>query len=164
MKTITATLVFAILTLSSCSKSNDDEPQIQHSINRGVEISLKNINGEDLLDPNKPNSYNAENIKLYYLINGEKQEVFDQNMDYPRNFLIFKHESEYRIRIFQNDTETEIEPLPITFVEWNATDTDTLQAEFYKADGLIQVIKTWFNGELKWDGENGQENFFTIIK
>ncbi|SRX55997.1 hypothetical protein [Aequorivita sp. CIP111184] len=161
MKTIATLILLTILT--SCSKNNDDEPQQQANvIDVNVELSLKSTNGEDLLDPNNPNGYKAEDIKLYYLINGEKQEVFDANMDYPRNFFIFKHESEYRIRIFQNLAETEA--LPITYVEWNNQDTDTLQAEYHRADRLIQVIKTWFNGELKWDVVSNKENFFTIIK
>lgn len=151
-----------MLTFASCSKNNDDEPQHQTYIDRSVELSLKDQNGEDLLDPNNPNAYKAESIKLYYLINGEKQEVFDENMDYPRNFLIFNNESEYRMRIFLNDTETET--LPNTFVEWNSETTDTLKAEFRRADDYIQVIKTWFNGELKWNVENEQANYFTIIK
>ena len=160
MKTIVTLIILTVFV--SCSKNNDDEPQNQHSINRKVEISLKNSNGEDLLDPNNPNAYKAENIKLYYLINGEKQEVFNPNMDYPRNFLIYNHDPEYRIRIFQNDTDNETRP--ITYVEWNENETDTLQAEFFKTENTIQVIKTWFNGELKWDGSNGQDNFFTIVK
>lgn len=99
---------------------------------------------------------------MYYLVNGEKQEVFDPNMDNPRNFLIYNHDSEYRIGISLNDTDSET--LPITYVEWNEIETDTLQAAFFKTENTIQVIKTWFNGELKWDGSNGQDNFFTIVK
>lgn len=160
MRTIIALIILAVFV--SCSKNNDDEPQNQYSINRGVEISLKNSNGEDLLDPNNPNGYKAEEIKLYYLINGEKQEVFDPNMDNPRNFLIYNHDSEYRIGISLNDTDSDTRP--ITYVEWNEIETDTLQAAFFKNENTIQVIKTWFNGELKWDGSNGQDNFFTIVK
>ena len=160
MRTIIALIILAVFV--SCSKNNDDEPQNQYSINRGVEISLKNSNGEDLLDPNNPNGYKAEEIKLYYLINGEKQEVFDPNMDNPRNFLIYNHDSEYRIGISLNDTDSDTRP--ITYVEWNEIETDTLQAAFFKTENTIEVIKTWFNGELKWDGSNGQDNFFTIVK
>lgn len=160
MRTIITLIILAVFV--SCSKNNDDEPQNQYSINRGVEISLKDSNGEDLLDPNNPTGYKADEIKLYYLINGEKQEVFDPNMDNPRNSLIYNHDSEYRIGISLNDTDSET--LPITYVEWNEIETDTLQAEFFKTENTIQVIKTWFNGELKWDGSNGQDNFFTIVK
>jgi hypothetical protein len=160
MKTIVAFVFIAILT--SCSKSNDDEPQPQALVDINIELSIKNSSGEDLLDPNNPNAYKAKNIKLYYLINGEKKEIFDENLTYPRNFFIFKHESEYRIRVFQNHSETE--RLPITYIEWSPDDTDTLQTEIFRDENSIRATKTWFNGELKWDVENEQEPYFSIIK
>jgi hypothetical protein len=160
MKTIATLIILTILT--SCSKSNDDEPQQQVVVDINIEMSLKSSNGEDLLDPNNPDAYKVENIKLYYLINGEKKEVFDPNMAYPRNFFIFKHESEYRIRVFQNHSETET--LPITYIEWSPDATDTIQTEIYRDENSIRAIKTWFNGDLKWDVENEQEPYFSIIK
>ena len=160
MKTIAA-LIFLTL-FSSCTKSIDDEPQQQANLAVGIDIGIRNANGEDLLNPSNPNSYKADNIKLYYLINGKKIEINDPKMATPRNFIIYEKDGEYRIGVTQNYSETE--SLPITYIEWNPNETDTLQAEVYRNGGLIRSIKTWFNGELMWDAESETEPFFTIIK
>lgn len=160
MKTIVTILILAIFT--ACNK--DDKPsEIAVYLDTSIEISLKDVNGIDLLNPNNPDSYKAGNIKIFYLIDGEKQEVYDGNMAYPRNFLIYENANEYRIRIFQNSVISE--ELPITYVEWNENEIDTLQAEYYRPKpNEPRVQKVWFNGELKWDGQNGEEGFFTVVK
>ncbi len=160
MKAIVILMMVTFLT--SCNKEDETE-KVAVFFDTSVEISLKNQSGEDMLNPNNQNGYRAENIKIYYLVNGEKQEVFDVNMDYPRNFLIFQLENEYRIRIFQNSAETE--ELPITYVEWNENETDTLQAEYDRTyNNQPRVQKVWFNGDLKWDGKDGEKGFFSVIK
>ncbi|MBB6680266.1 hypothetical protein H4O20_02300 [Aequorivita sp. 609] len=160
MKAIVTLIVLTFLT--ACSKDNETE-KVAVFFDTAVEISLKDHSGIDMLNPNNQNAYRADEIKIYYLVNGEKQEIFDPNMDYPRNFLIYQNENEYRIRIFQNSVETE--ELPITYVEWNENETDTLQAEYDRTyNNQPRVQKVWFNGELKWDGQNGEKGFFTIIK
>ncbi len=147
----------------SCSKSDKEENQSSVHLD-GIEIAVRNAAGEDLLDPNTPNAYSADGIKLFYEINGEVVEVYDPAMDHPRNFIIYNYinenESEYRIGIFLNYDRNEAQP--ITYIQWNETDRDTIKAKFHysgPADSnySFDIENLWFNGIEK-------DPYFEIVK
>lgn len=153
--------ILALVILFSCSNSNEIEESYLYY--NAIEFSIKNSENEDLLDPANPNHINTENIRIFYLINGVKQEVFNPEMQTPRNFLIFKHANEYRIGISLNHSETE--EYPITFVQWNERDTDTIKVEYKRTlNSTIQQI-LWLNGQKIWElGDNTIDPFFVLIK
>lgn len=147
----------------SCSEKDDDYvccPNQVHMDN--IEMSIKNAEGEDLLNPNNPNAYCVSEIKLFYKIGGEIMEVYDQMMDDPRNFSIYKNEieSEYRIRLLPNHDRDEAQP--ITYIQWNETDRDTIKAEFHytgpaNSNYSFTIENLWFNGIEK-------DPYFEIVK
>lgn len=164
MKTILNIVIFmSFITTIGCN-SDDSSDENAAVVDTAIEFSLKNNEGEDLLNPENPNAINQSGIKLFYLINGEVQEVYDANMQNPRNFMIFYHEikQNYVIRVFQNSSETE--QSPITYIQWDGEDTDTLQAEYRRETGLIQVTKTWLNDNLIWDINSGTEAYYELVK
>ncbi len=154
-------IILTLLIMASILGCNSDDEQ-QFNLDVGIEFSIKNSEGIDLLNPNNSESLNESEIKLFYLINGNVEEVFDPNMDSPRNFLIYKHESEYRIGISQNYSETE--EFPITYIQWNNQDTDTLKCEYARTNRSIRQQKIWLNDELIWDASTNTEPFYEIIK
>src|SRR5690606_15635014 len=112
MKTILNIVIFmSLITITGCS-SDDNSGGNAAVVDTAIELSLKNGQGEDLLNPENPSGINQSGIKLFYLVNGEVQEVYDANMQNPRNFMIFYHEikQNYVIRIFQNSSESEQNP------------------------------------------------------
>tara|TARA_R110001583_G_scaffold21469_2_gene81553 strand:+ start:7015 stop:7494 length:480 start_codon:yes stop_codon:yes gene_type:complete len=142
---LTATLLF------SCDKS--DEPIKGIIVDTAIEFSVSNSQNVDLLNPENPNHIDAEGIKLFYVIDGETKEVYDQNMDAPRNFHVYKHENGHRIRVFLNDSETSDKP--ITYIQWSDIDTDTIEAIFKRPTNGIFVEKVWLNGDPIWErGDN----------
>lgn len=152
---------FTLITLLSCDNSNPEESS--DNIDNGIEFSISNSPNGDLLDPKNPNSLDFSNIKLFYVINGEKQEVYNPNLTYPRNFKIFKHENEYRIRVFLNDTETTDKT--ITYIQWNSSDTDTIEAAFDRNERSILKNKVWLNGNQVWErGNNKIDAYFALTK
>lgn len=151
-------MLFTILLFLGCSP----EKQEDFNLNVGFELSIINETGEDLLDPNHPNAIKEENIKLFYVVNDKVEEVYNPNLDNPRNFLIFKHENEYRIRIFQNYSETETKP--ITYVQWSDSDKDTIEASYDRYSNAIIQRKIWYNGALMWPTSTNLDPFFTIVK
>lgn len=160
------TMFFSIglgIFLVSCSNGTDccANPDNSTIVGIGMEMSVRDENGTDLLDPQNPNAYMEEDIKLFYLIDGEVGEVFYGNLDHPRMIKIFQHENEYRIGIALNHNENENPP--ITYIQWSETDTDTLKAEFRRWDNGIEVRKLWFNNELKWQFSDG-DTYFEIVK
>lgn len=149
-----------ILATISCSEKNEDNPVATVNAT-GIKLSVTNENGADLLNPNNPNAYLEENIRLFYLINGQVEEVYDGNLDNPRHFSVFHHESKYRIGIGLNENG---QP-STTHIKWNDTDTDTIKAEFRRwGASSIQVLKVWYNGDLKWEFSSQTAPHFEIVK
>lgn len=152
---------FTLFMLLSCDNSNPEESS--DIIDTGIEFSIFNSQNGDLLDPKNPNSLDVSNIKIFYVVNGEKQEVYNPNFTYPRNFRIFKHENEYRIGVSLNDTETTEKT--ITYIQWSSTDTDTIEATFDRTGGSILKNKLWLNGDQVWErGDNTTDAYFALTK
>lgn len=150
-------MIIMIFVAISCSENNDDNPEIATVNALGIEISITDGNGNDLLDPNNPNAFLEENIRLYYKVNGQVEEVYDSHLTHPRHFLVFQHESEYRIRVFLNEKENATQT--ITYIKWNATDTDTIKAELRRwGASNVAVDEVWYNGGLK------NSYYFEIVK
>ena len=159
MKKTILTLTIMTLLLG-CSKNSDDENQF--SLGAVIELGIRNSAGVDLLNPNNQESFNESDIKLFYLINGNVEEVNNPTADLPRNFQIFEQNGSYRIGISLNYSESE--ELPITYVQWNETDTDTLKCKIRRTSSLVTAEKVWLNDELIWDESSNNEPYFEIIK
>lgn len=157
--------IFAIITLFSCSKSNESEIPYGTNLDRGINFSVFNTENEDLLNPENPNHLDVSKIKLFYVIDGIEKEFYNPNLDNPRNIFIFEDETEnvYKIGIVLNDTETS--ERPITYIRWNDVDSDTVEATYERAPGAILKNKVWLNGEQVWErGDNTIDAYFILIK
>ena len=148
------------LMIIGCSKEKENEDAFNLDV--GVEFSIVNLDGEDILNPNHPNSLKESDIKLFYLIDGVKEEVYNGNYDYPRNFMLYEHQNEFRIRIFQNYSDKEDKP--ITYIQWNDVDTDTLETTYERTSNAVIQRKIWLNGNLLWEPNSGIEPFFVLTK
>lgn len=152
-------IVLVAFSIISCS-SEDTKNAV--FISGGVEFNVLDIQGNDLLNPQiESNFNNTENIKIYFVINGEAV-LFDKpNLDLPKGYLIYKKENEdvYRMGLFVNlegNTTT-------TLIKWNNTETDTIKCEIErKGNYYISVSKVWYNNVLKYDGDG--EIYFEIVK
>lgn len=122
--------------ITSCNKSSDDAEYID----RALDIYVQNSDGENLLG----NVYKEESIKLYFLNNGKVEEVYDGNMADPRNFQFIDIYGEPAIRVFVNFND---ENFPITYLEWNEEDVDTIRCHYYRSEGnsTIYVDSVWYN-------------------
>jgi len=156
-------IILVVTVLFSCSKSNEMEEQDAYYLDVAIEFSVLNSQNEDLLNPENPNHLDVTKIKLFYLINGEKQEVYNPNMDSPRNFRIFKHESEYRIGISLNHSETSGKNM--TYIQWNDSDVDTIEATIKKTQNSLYKDEIWLNGIHVWErGDDTIDSYFILRK
>lgn len=153
-------IIIAIFTLFGCDKSSDMKET--YNFDTGLEFLVFNSNNEDLLDPATANHYEATEIKLFYVVDGEIEEVYDQNMDNPRNFSIYKHEDEYRIGVSFNHTETSEKP--ITYIQWNNNDTDTIEVAYERTENAILKRKVWLNGKQIWDWTTNENEYYILTK
>lgn len=152
-------ILLIAMALFACKKSND----LKNSwiIDDGVEFSVFNADNEDLLDPETANHLNTSEIKLFYLVDGKMEEVYNPMYQFPRNFMIYKHEHEYRIAINLNFTADTC----ITYIQWNPYDVDTLEATYRKrTDDLVQISKVWLNGTQIWDWTTKENAYYKITK
>ncbi len=156
-------IILAITTFFSCNKSDDSEIPYGTNLDRGIQFSVFNSENEDLLNPDSPNHLDVSKIKLFYVVNGEEIEVYNPNLDHPRNINIFEYENVYRIGISLNDTETS--DRPITYLRWNDQDFDTIEVTYERSPGAVLKNRVWLNGEEVWErGDNTIDAYFTLIK
>lgn len=154
-------MIIAIITMVSCSE--DDKNDLDsYNFSGSFDMKVVNAAGEDLLDPQHPNAINPDNVKLYYYRNGVSEEVFNPDLHAPRNFWVIQDPDggEYMIRMVPNYYEAEGNT--ITYIEWNESDTDTIESEFSFHDDATLLHKVWYNGELKLDTATALE--FTVVK
>lgn len=155
-------IILMVTTLLACDDSNDSEKD-NFNLYAGLEFSVFNSENEDLLNPENANHLDVDNIRLFYVINGQQEEVYDPNLTYPRNFTIFEHENEYRIGVSLNTSETSDKP--ITYIQWNDQDTDTIEVVYKRTPNAIIQDTIWLNGEQVWElGDNTIDPYFKLIK
>lgn len=167
----TTVFILIVLTLLSCD--SDKIEGDAYNLNIGMRFSVKDQEGNDLLDPQNPDAYDKTGIKLYYLTDGEVVEAFEGRLDHPRFYSIEQDLSgAYYIHITPNHSEKE--EFPVTYIEWKRrggkTDVDTLQVEFMRTDavgyfgGSIIQKRIWLNGALLWTDADRVEPNFELIK
>ncbi len=157
--------ILTIIAFFSCDKSNEANEQVgeyQYNLDVALEFSVFNSQNEDLLNPENPNYINQENIELLYVIDGKTQQVYSSNLDYPKNFIVYKHANEYRIRIFPNYSETEEKP--ITYIQWSNSDTDKIEVVYERTLNAVLQRKIWLNGNQIWDWTENTDPYFIIVK
>ncbi len=148
-----------------CFVACRDDQQDAVFLSADIDISVKSVEGIDLLNPLNPESFDEDQIIIYHLINGVFEEFYESNLDHPKGFSIFEHNSQYRIRISS---------IPLggieegtTLVEWNETDSDTLKYTIDRRNNgsYVSISKVWFNDKEVWDQQtDNDERHFEIVK
>lgn len=148
---------------SSCEKA--DEERQNFNLDTNLKFTVVSKEGEDLLDPANPNGISENEIKIYYLVDGVKKEIYDNNLDYPRSFRIYKDlADEFRLVLFPNYSEDM--DRPVTYIQWNEQDIDTVEVSYDRYPDAIRTSKVWLNGDLILDRSNNlnEEPIFSLVK
>lgn len=156
MKTLSYSLILIALMSFSCNEN--EQPQFA-TVDMMAFITVLDEQGNNLLDPSQEGSFKAKDIKIFYERDGKITEFFEGHLDMPRNFRIDPPEfdREYIMALVLDSKKT--------VIQWNETESDTIQAEIYDDGASIIVLKVYHQGELKWNGETAMKGRgFTIIK
>jgi hypothetical protein len=153
-------ILSTLLLLGSCKEDITEGVNLDTDLG----ISVFNREGMDLLDPQNPESYKEEEIKIYYLIDGVKVEQRDPMMDNPRSFSLDKNDEKTLLLLYPNYTASE--EFPVTFIQWNEADTDTLKCGYARSGkSSVVLTKVWYNGKLMWDVESGKNGrWIEVVK
>lgn len=156
---VTTMLLMAVgLTFTSCEK---EEGEVVNDI--AIELTFKDLSGNDLLDAKTPHAYSANNIDLYYLTNGKQERVFDGKLDYPKQFFVYQAGSQYVMRLFPSLQEENMRTQ--TYIKLSETDTDTISCavkRWGKTNQSVAVTRVWYNNELVWEGAGAR--YMEIVK
>lgn len=158
----------------SCSKDEINNDGVH--ISTGVLITVVDQQGSDLLDTSNTNYLKREDIKIFHMIDGELTEYSEGLLDCPKGFRIYNpndlgFNEQYVFCLQRTDASYhtgELESLlPITYIQWNESDTDTVQCQYSKTRSSLVTIKVWFNGNEVWDiddMENNDPRWFQTVK
>ncbi|WP_296698966.1 hypothetical protein [Algoriphagus sp.] len=158
MKRLFLALVSSILFLSSCTK--DDPTLCCTVVDIGLDLTISDALGNDLLDRNNPKAFKEEHIRLFYMENGEKVEKVHTA---SRNFFIFKDEQndQFVIRVFLGGDY----PIGETIIEWNHNESDSFLTEIEKFDnGSLILRKVWYENDLVYDTGTSTGRAFIELK
>lgn len=156
-------IIVLLLLIASCKKSVD----CCTNIDVGVDISYIDSTGMDLLDTTNAFSIPLDSMKLFYWENDTWVEVYDNQMDAPRNILFISESDPMRIRVFTStkdenyDFETNgvKQGKSICLLRLNHLDSDTIETEWQSSHNGFVNTKIWYNGI-----EVGESKSITIIK
>lgn len=171
-------LLLLIVFFAACTDKEEEvlkpcEGTIPSGINLDFAItcSYLNQNGEDLLNPSTQDFLSFDNMKLYYLIDGEMVEAQDSNsMVYNQSVLnLIKEVNPYVLMVFTYHQGTDgiiseeggiKKGASTAYLILNEFDIDTIKTEW--ESGPSYFINTYisYNGQLP----DNETKSFTIIK
>jgi hypothetical protein len=129
-------------------------------IDIGLDLTITDELGNDLLDRNNPEAFKEEHIRLFYIKNGEKIEV---NNSASRDFFIFEdtQNDQFVFRVFLGGDY----PIGETIIQWNNEESDTFLAEIEKFDnGNLLLRKVWYENNLVFDTKTSTTGAFIELK
>lgn len=119
--------------------------------NANIEFSIVDTQGADRLDPDHNSSLSESNLDIYYLKDGEKEKVFDGNLDYPKNFKIYYSEGEGKFTMMLwPSNHIEEDGNTTTLIEFPDSTVDTVTMEPTNEDAN-SAVKIWYDDQLVWD-------------
>jgi hypothetical protein len=139
IRTVLATLVIVLIWIS-CNKSIINTLNTETPIN----ILINDKNSVDLLNPNTYGNYNTENIKLFYLKDGELTEYSEPNINSPHGYSIDFENGRWYLKLFPHLKKNNI---PTTYyIKWNFTDTDTITFQYNENSNNVNYAGIHVNG------------------
>jgi hypothetical protein len=163
---LTSTLIsLSLIFLFACKKPQLDSPWI---VDTAIDLWVRDSTGKNLLDSTTTHFYKESEIRIYYLENGIKQEVYTPAWGAPRHFSITENPSngEYFFHLFPNegirspDQDGRRDENTTTYIQWNESKTDTLVCTITRVKSITVCSKVYFNSVLKFDEQTAKSQFW----
>lgn len=134
-----------------------------------IDFLLQNPNGQDLLDSNTEQNLLNSDIKVYFTENGVEREVYNTNLDCPRNFCILDDGNKKILRMFPLDKVTGSGKDTVR-IQWNSLHSDIVVANIIRKESKQSDVtfcdSVWVNDILKFPNKEFYPNrkFVHIIQ
>lgn len=156
-------LSICILAITSCAKKDCCEPVLQEGQPLShVAISVKDNQGNDLLNPSNPNSLKANSISLEHVYGWGSEKV---DYDEKNNKIkIIKHPNlqDLYVLLLQSNLKLDSNSKSKTIIKWNDIETDTMEVEFSHDSKKIKSVS--INDVIIWNDWVASALPPTIIK
>lgn len=134
-----ALLLTASFSIFACKKKSD-------IIAANVNVTVLTTDGKNALEA--PALYDASNINVYHIVNGQPQLYVAPEIAGRKAFDIVKNAAGKNIiRFYLQYVKNE--PTTLTLVKFGNTRMDTIKGEFRFVDASVFCDKVWFNGVSK---------------
>lgn len=133
----------------------------QDKINVDIQtgVLLTNQQGENLLDPKTPGSYNDNDIYVFTLNKDGTQTIIQKNLVRISNTVsYFLYINEFDLSRPDENGFGE----STVYLHLNDQNTDTIKVEYQFKGATLSIIKLWYNSELKW--KIGSPRLIKIVK
>lgn len=164
MKVILYSVLLSGLTVS-CSDQHSHAVIVDLDIN----ITIENANGEDVLNPAVSGSVTANNISVFYEINGELEtylSLSNGDSDNPSGFTLNPPDGSdtfggrYFLTIFSNPTEGE----PLTIIKVEGMEDINLVTKVVRSNGNTRITEIRYKDELVWPVEgNDMAKYVRVV-
>lgn len=182
-------LIIAATCLFVCSCDNNDNIAGM-VISNGQFFYVLDKDGNDLLDPKYPNALKAQDIKMYYLIDGVKVDAAKFDESVPTEYATsdnngggFSIVTPWKNAIQDQDSSNydsdrvkhyllvidlnriagkKDGDISYTYIEWKGRDTDTIQSQTIRRESLDLRKVTMVNDSV-WSPRS-ESDIFTLIK
>ncbi len=151
-------LLFSLVTLTGCS--SDEAENCCVVIDTGVSIKYLTKEGDNFLE--MEDRYTLSDITVYHKVDNQWVKYFEGNLNEPKGLRIEEREDGKYLKVFVSTT-TDAEGYSETKLEFSETDADVIRAVVDKAHHNTIVTKVWYNGQLKWEG-NQSDRIFEVLK
>jgi hypothetical protein len=143
-------IILATIMCISCTNNGDNNTIHKQGteIGRSIDITLKNSEGIDILGSDK---YPVNGIVAKYLINGKIVQDINNGvvLDNPNNVKVINQGDSHFLIVFLNMADSE--EYPITYIYWNATDVDTIKAQYIRTENATILEKAWLFKNNGWE-------------
>jgi hypothetical protein len=157
---------FILGSLFSCKKNNDDS-YFKSSV---IYLTVESIKGSDLLDPGTPNAIRAEDISIFYEINGKKETYLSTSnaykLDNPAGFTLNKPTNsfgnKYFLMIYSNPV---VSNKSITVIAISGREEIEIISEVTQTANSHSIAQIWYKNNLVWPiaGNDGPKYVQTTL-
>lgn len=161
-------LFFTTLIVLMCCSNDKSKPQ-ENVIDATMHLAVMDSEGNDLLNPITTNAIDIFKIKVFYMVDGIKQEanIYDSgNENDPKNIIIIPPSDSgqqiYIMGLFLNTDDKS--NITTTLLQWDKNKTDTFKAELDRYNNSVVCTKVWLNDEVVFDVATSEGlRFYEIV-